>query len=89
METNGVRPVDHHVDQQGRRATAPPAAIGPLTPRLLDLDSAGSYCGVKRWTIQEWLRAGLLRRVPMPARVLRVDREDLDRLIAMWKGGEQ
>jgi predicted site-specific integrase-resolvase len=67
----------------------PPTTIGSLTPRLLDLDSAGAYCGVKRWTIKEWLRSGILRRVPMPARVVRVDREDLDRLIATWKDGGQ
>jgi hypothetical protein len=64
-----------------------PATMGALLPRLLGLEEAGRYCGVSAWTLKEWLRSGIVRRVPMPARVLRVDRLDLDRLIETWKDG--
>jgi hypothetical protein len=63
----------------------PPAPVMPLVPRLLGVEAAAHYCGVSPWTVREWLRAGVIRRVPVPARVLRIDRVDLDAGIEAWK----
>jgi hypothetical protein len=60
-------------------------------PRLLDVDAAAAYLGVSPWTIRDLDGAGVLPRVrvPLPSgaelRRLLFDREDLDRLVAVWK----
>ncbi len=60
-------------------------------PRLLELDASAAYLGVSPWTIRDLEAAGTLCRVRIPLengvelRKLLFDREDLDRLIDMWK----
>src|SRR5262249_19226646 len=73
----------------GRRSAAAGGAPtpGPAPVRLLTLAGAGAYLGVSPDTLEGWVRAGLLRPVPMPARVRRFDRADLDALIVSWKQG--
>ena len=66
-----------------------PAAV--VSPRLLDIEAASAYLAVSGWTLRDLVSSGTIPRVrvPLPGggelrRVL-VDREDLDRLIAVWK----
>lgn len=63
----------------------PVGAVAPLAPRLLDLDGASAYLGVSTWTLKGWLRRGLVQAVPMPARVMRLDRVELDAMITRWE----
>jgi hypothetical protein len=72
--------------------------VAPLRPRLLDLDGAAAYLGLRPWNVRELVRAGTLARVSVPLgpdrrgrradgnlrRVL-VDVVDLDRLVDTWK----
>src|SRR5260370_41724316 len=83
------------------QASVPPAAPplmrvseGPvpgLCPRLLDLGTTAAYLGVSGWTVRDLEAAGELHRgrVPVgPGRELRkllFDRQDLDRLVEVWK----
>ena len=66
-------------------------ALCPITPRLLDLSAAALYLSVSAWTVRDLEAAGVLPRVriPLPDRgeLRRVlfDKDDLDRLIAVWK----
>lgn len=65
-----------------------------MTPRLLDVKQAAAYCHVSAWTMRDWLLAGLIPTVVLPAvrprageqpratlRRRRVDRADLDAFI--------
>ena len=67
-------------------------AVGPVTPRLLDLHAAAGYLGVSGWTVRDLEAAGILARVRIPLphagelRKLLFDRVDLDRLVDSWKG---
>jgi hypothetical protein len=59
-------------------------------PRLLDLRATAVYLGISEWTVRDLEAAGTLRRVRVPTpsgelRKLLFDREDLDRLIEVWK----
>jgi hypothetical protein len=62
-----------------------------MLPRLLDLDGSAAYLAVSPWTVRDLEAAGTLKRVRIPLpnngelRKLLFDREDLDRLIAIWK----
>lgn len=66
-------------------------AMAPMLPRLLDLDGSAAYLAVSPWTVRDLEAAGTLKRVRIPLpnngelRKLLFDREDLDRLIAIWK----
>jgi hypothetical protein len=63
----------------------------PVSPRLLDLSAAAGYLGLSPWTVRDLEGAGTLRRVRIPLpngaelRKLLFDREDLDRLVEVWK----
>jgi hypothetical protein len=69
----------------------PVPALCPISPRLLDLATAAVYLGVSPWTVRDLEAAGIVRRVrvPLPGgvelRKLLFDRDDLDRLIRVWK----
>ncbi len=71
----------------------PEAAPSPTVPpaRLLSLEGAAAYLSVSTWTIRDLISSGTISRVriPLPShgelrRVL-LDREDLDRLVGIWK----
>lgn len=55
--------------------------------RLLDLKAAEQYSGISAWTLRDLIASGDLPAV-RPPRLRRVwiDRADLDRAIAGWKG---
>lgn len=55
-----------------------------VRPALLTLKQAAGYCAVSYWTIRSWVDAGKLRAVRLPGdgRLVRVERAELDRLIA-------
>ncbi|HEV8612714.1 MAG TPA: hypothetical protein VGQ73_04325, partial [Gemmatimonadales bacterium] len=81
-ESAGVRP-----------APSPPAAVVTVPPALFDLEAAGRYLGgLSAWTIRDYIEAGLLRPVPLPSpsgkplRRIVLAREDLDALVARWRG---
>jgi hypothetical protein len=73
---------------------AVPVAKVTVTPRLLDLRQAAVYLGCSYWTVRDWVLAGLIPVVELPAlrpregerprktlrRVL-VDRADLNAFI--------
>ncbi len=67
------------------------AAVPGLCPRLLDLGGTAAYLGVSGWTVRDLEAAGELRRVRIPVgpgrelRKLLFDRQDLDRLLEVWK----
>jgi hypothetical protein len=55
--------------------------------RLLDLKAAEAYSGISAWTLRDLIAAGELPVVRPPRlRRLWIDRADLDRAIAEWKG---
>jgi hypothetical protein len=66
-------------------------ALCPIAPRLLDLPTAAGYLGISPWTARDLEASGMLRRVRIPLpngselRKVLFDRDDLDRLIAVWK----
>ncbi len=66
-------------------------AVTAIEPRLLDLEATAVYLGVSPWTVRDLEAAGVLPRVRIPLpnngelRKLLFDREDLDRLIGVWK----
>ena len=66
-------------------------ASGLITPRLLDLAGVASYLSVSTWTVRDLEAAGILQRVRVPhanngeLRKILFDRNDLDRLIEVWK----
>ncbi len=37
-------------------------------PRLLSVKAAAQYCGVSAWTVRDWILAGHLHPVDLPAR---------------------
>jgi hypothetical protein len=63
----------------------------PVTPRLLDAESAARYLAVSVWVVRDLEAAGHLSRVRLPlpggkdVRKLLYDRADLDRLIERSK----
>jgi len=73
---------------------------GAVAPRLLDMRQAALYLGCSYWTVRDWVQAGLIPMVELPAlrpregepprkalrRVL-IDRVDLDAFIDARKGG--
>jgi hypothetical protein len=67
------------------RASVP--ELCPVTPRLLDNESAARYLGVSIWAVRDLEAGGHLPRVRLPLpggkelRRLLYDRNDLDRLI--------
>ncbi len=76
---------------QAQQATAPQAQVVPIAPRLLDLHGAAAYLGLSEWTTRDLEYAGVLARVrvPLPGngqlRKLLFDKQDLDRLVEVWK----
>jgi excisionase family DNA binding protein len=66
------------------RRTQAPFRSAPAAQRLLSLREAAAYLGVSRWTVSDWIKEGLLAAVRLPGsqRLVRVDRADLDELIA-------
>jgi hypothetical protein len=66
-------------------------ALCPISPRLLDLATAAAYLSVSPWTVRDLEAVGIVPRVrvPLPGggelRKLLFDRDDLDRLIRVWK----
>jgi excisionase family DNA binding protein len=72
------------------RRVATVAARRPLhressvLPALLTLKQAADYLAVSYWTVRSWADAGRLRvvRLPGDGRLLRVERVELERLIA-------
>ena len=77
--------------RSGRPRTRPTKPeTPPLSPRLLDIEAAAAYLGLSRWTVQNLLDAGTLRRVAVPigakdVRRVLFDRQDLDALVEQWK----
>jgi hypothetical protein len=63
---------------------------GVLVPRLLDVPSGAAYLHLGEWSFRHLIYSGVIKRVRVPSgqgeirRVL-VDRQDLDRLVEMWK----
>lgn len=84
--TPGLQPRADAGPERGALAQAASAL-----PRLLDLQRTAAYLGVSSWTVRDLEASGILRRVRVPLpnngelRKLLFDREDLDRLITMWK----
>jgi hypothetical protein len=77
----------------GRPRKAKPKVERPrIDPRLLNVKAGAAYLGVSAWTVRDLAAAGVLHRVRIPManngelRKVLFDREDLDRLIAAWKG---
>lgn len=76
-------------------ASPGPRAFPAPASRLLSDEQAAGYLGVSRSHIRALVARGALRRVDLPAagdsarraRVLRLDRHDLDRLIETNKEG--
>ena len=72
---------------EARRA----AELAAVAPRLFTVAAAARYASLSPWTIRTLLASGVLQRVVIPAddakdlRVIRIDRDDLDRCIAAWK----
>jgi len=70
-------------------ASASPSEL--ITPRLLNLRAAANYLGVSPWTIRDLESRGVLKRVTVPLpggaelRKLLFDKQELDRLIDVWK----
>lgn len=70
----------------------PSSAVVTVSPALLSLDDAGRYLGISAWTVRDFIEAGLLTPVPVPApsgkrlRRVVVAREDLDALVRSWRG---
>jgi hypothetical protein len=71
-----------------------------IAPRLLNMRAAATYIGVSYWSLRDYVMAGHLRAVQLPAlvpreggrsgRVLRrilIDVRDLDAFIDAQKGG--
>jgi len=54
-----------------------------VLPRLLTLRQAAAYVQVSYWTVRAWVEAGALPAVRLPGdgRLLRIERQALDRLI--------
>ena len=79
---------DHKTSPQAKEAS------GLITPRLLDLAGAASYLSVSPWTVRDLEATGILPRVRVPRanngelRKILFDRNDLDRLIEVWKDRE-
>lgn len=67
------------------------AQLAAVAPRLFSVSGSAKYIGVSPWTVRGLIAAGILPKVTIPAgdgrdlRLDRIDREDLDRLIAAWK----
>jgi excisionase family DNA binding protein len=55
-----------------------------VRPALLTLRQAADYLAVSYWTVRSWADAGRLRvvRLPGDGRLIRVERVELERLIA-------
>jgi len=74
-----------------RKPVHEPVTVSACLPRLLDVEAAAAYLGVSAWTVRDLDAAGVLSRVRVPLphggelRRLLFDREDLDRLISVWK----
>jgi excisionase family DNA binding protein len=69
------------------------AAVGTITPRLLDLEGAAAYLSVSSWTVRDLVDSGRLRRVRLPGprgadlrRVL-LDVRELDSLVSASTDG--
>lgn len=62
-----------------------------IDPRLFDLAQTARYLSVSPWTVRDLESSGILHRIriPLPGRQelrkLLFDREELDRLIEVWK----
>ena len=72
----------------------------PVEPRLLDLRQAAKYLSLSYWTLRDYVLAGRIRTVQLPAlmprdgarpgqslRRILIDRADLDRFVDELKGG--
>jgi hypothetical protein len=72
--------------------------VAPLRPRLLDLEGAATYLGLRPWNVRELIARGSLPRVAVllgpdrrgrraegRLRRILVDVADLDRLVDAWK----
>ena len=85
-------------DRRGSTRTAQPSTPSGPPPRLLNLHQAAAYLGVSFWSVRDYVLAGLVPSVQLPAlrpregdkprqtlrRVL-VDVEDLNAFIAQHK----
>lgn len=104
MSGHDVRDVSGHVrltesDSTGRtHPVSLETGVRLSAVRLLTLKEAGVYLGVSYWTVRDWVLAGLIPEVRLPAlrprlgaraksslRRVRVDREDLDRFVEARK----
>jgi hypothetical protein len=78
-------------ERAAHRQAARAAALAAVAPRLFDVPGAARYLGISTWTVRDLVAAGRIPRIVIPGadggdlRALRLDREDLDRLIATWK----
>ena len=61
-----------------------PRALDAEFPALFTLRQAAAYLAVSYWTVRAWVDAGKLAalRLPGDGRLVRVERAELDRLIA-------
>lgn len=82
---------EERAKRKQRRDAARAAQLAAVCPRLFSVDGAARYTGLSAWSIRDMVANGTLPRVVIPSaggkdlRVVRIDREDLDRLIATWK----
>ena len=66
-----------------------PRIVNPVLPRLLTVQQAATLAGVSDSTVRSWLDYGRLKSIRLPStrpgrdsRIVRVEREELERLIA-------
>ncbi len=78
--------------RKARPQPKPPPAPILLPPRLLALPAVALYLSLSIWSVRDLVKSKRLSPVPIPSvngkplRKLVFDREDLDRLIQVWKG---
>lgn len=88
---SGTSPVQSGEKTGGNGSALAWHTVAPIPPRLLDLEGTAAYLGVSQWTVRDLEAAGSLHRVRIPLanggelRKLLFDREDLDRLVELWK----
>jgi len=76
-------------EREGPTASRAQVAVGPLPQRLLSPQEAARYLGLgSRWAVRRLVVNGELPVVKLAGK-WRLDREDLDRLIAARKSGVQ
>ncbi len=69
----------HNTRAQHRESSVP--------PRLLSLKQAADYLAVSYWTVRSWVETGKLLAVRLGPKLIRLEKDDLDRFVAERKEG--